>query len=92
MDFAVSSKKVCNQGVYPVKYMELLKKRKVHISIGGFETKTKSISRFDFPSELLKVEDVETRACAKISRICAKFVLLNAKLENQALFYDFGTI
>ena len=44
-------------------------------------------------SELLKVEDVETHACAKFSRICAKFVLLNAKLEKkQALIYDFCTI
>ena len=38
--------------------------------------------------ELPKVEDVETN----FLRICAKFVLLNAKQEKQARFYDFGTI
>ena len=43
-------------------------------------------------SELLKVADVQTHICAKLSRICAKFVLLNAKQEKQALFYDLGTI
>ena len=31
--------------------------------------------------ELLKVADVQTHACAKISRICAKFGILNAKEE-----------
>ena len=44
------------------------------------------------PPELLKVEDLETHVCAIFLRICAKFVLLNAKQEKQALFSEFGTI
>ena len=42
--------------------------------------------------ELLKVEDVKDHVCAKFSRICAKFIILNAKQEKQAHFYDFGAI
>ena len=43
-------------------------------------------------AELLKVEDVQTHVCAKLLSICAIFVFLNSKQEEQALFYDFGTI
>ena len=39
-------------------------------------------------ADLLKVEDVETHACAKYSRIYVKFVLLNAKPKKQALFMN----
>ena len=40
-------------------------------------------------SELLKVEDVRTQVSAIVLRICAKFVLLNAKQEKQAFFLLF---
>ena len=43
-------------------------------------------------AELLKVEDVETHVCSIILRIRAKFKLLNAIQEKQALLYDFFTI
>ena len=43
--------------------------------------------------QLLKVDDVRTHVCAIFLRICAKFVLLNAKQEIQALKKNyFGTI
>ena len=45
-----------------------------------------------FAADLLKAEDVRTHVCANVLRICAQFVLLNAKQEKQALFNDFGTI
>ena len=38
------------------------------------------------PSELLKAEDVRTHISAVFLRICAIFLLLNAKQEKQALF------
>ena len=37
-------------------------------------------------AELLKAEDVRKHFCAIFLRICAKFVLLNAKQEKQAFF------
>ena len=43
-------------------------------------------------SELLKAEDVRTHVLAIFLRVCAKYVLLNAKQGKQALFYDVGTI
>ena len=42
--------------------------------------------------ELLKVEYVQMHICAIFLKFCAKFVLLNAKPEKNALFPDFGTI
>ena len=42
--------------------------------------------------ELLKLTDTRTHVSAKFSRICAKFYLLNAELENKALFHIFVTI
>ena len=38
-------------------------------------------------TELLKVEDVRTHVCANLLRVCAKFVLLNAKPEKQAFLF-----
>ena len=43
-------------------------------------------------TELLKVEVVKSHNCTKMSRICAKFRLLRAKLVKHALFYDFDAI
>ena len=42
--------------------------------------------------ELLKRTVTQSHDRAKFSRICAKFYLLNAKLEKQALFHIFGRI
>ena len=41
----------------------------------------------DVKAELLKVEDVRMHVCDFFLRICAKFVLLNAKQEKQAFFF-----
>ena len=47
----------------------------------------------DIWPELLKAEVVKSHNCTKLSRICAKFRLLRAKLVKQALFfYDFDAI
>ena len=43
-------------------------------------------------SELLKRTDPRTHVRAKFSRICAIFLLLNAKLAKQPLFHIFGAI
>ena len=40
----------------------------------------------DHGTELLKAEDVRTHVRAHFLRTCAKFVLLKAKQEKQALF------
>ena len=48
-----------------------------------------SLYRWAVP-ELLKVADVKTQNCGKFSIICKLFILLNAKQEKQAHFYDFG--
>ena len=40
----------------------------------------------------LKHRDTRTHVRAKLSRICAKFSLLNAELAKQALFHIFGKI
>ena len=45
-----------------------------------------------YKSELLKRTDTQAHARAKFSRICAKFIFLNAELAKQALFHIFGTI
>ena len=44
-------------------------------------TMTSTINFRKFP-ELLKIADVQTHICAKLSRICAKCVLWNAKLKK----------
>ena len=44
-------------------------------------------------AKLQKVADMQTHACAFfLMRICAKFAILNAKQDKQALFHDVGTI
>ena len=62
------------------------------IDLSEFEMEAKEGEEAGNNPELLKVEDVQTHVCAKLSIICTKFVLLNAKQEKQALSYDFGTI
>ena len=37
-------------------------------------------------AEFLKVEDVQTHACANSLRICAEFLLLNEKQEKTGTF------
>ena len=48
------------------------------LTFGGHSEKIKLVCFSTFTPELLKVENVQTHARAKFSRICAKFVLLNA--------------
>ena len=56
----------------------------------AFNLITKSVNTlkvwyYDFYSELLKAEVMRTHVCTNCLRMCAKFVLLNAKQENKHL-------
>ena len=61
--------------------------------MGGFFLLDKVVKLVSGAAELLKAEAVRLHCTTAIFFliICAKFVLLNAKQEKQALFNDFST-